>query len=83
VRGEKTFPIHLIYGLVYRALEREKEIQLLVERFMFEASKAGMPTTFETSQFCTEALEALSNEGWVRASYDPNLPLLKSYWTGS
>jgi len=83
VRGEKTFPIHLIYGLVYRALEREKEIQLLVERFMFEASKAGMPTTFETSQFCTEALEALSNEGWVTASYDPNLPLLKSYWTGS
>ena len=83
IRGEKTFPIHLIYGLVYHALEREREIQLLVERFMFEASKAGMPTTFETSQFCTEALEALSNEGWVNASYDPNLPLLKNYWTGS
>ena len=78
-RGEKTFPVHLMYSVVYNALKAEKEIQCLAERFMFEAYKHKLPTTRETSEYCTETLEALVSEGWVTASYDPDLPLLRDY----
>ena len=78
-RDGKTFPIHLMYSVVYNALKAEREIQCLAERFMFEANKLKLPTTLETSEYCTETLEALTNEGWVKASYDPNLPLLRNY----
>jgi hypothetical protein len=49
---------------------------------MLEASRANMPTTYQTSEFCTEALEALVTEGWVKASYDPSLPRLRDYPKG-
>jgi len=83
VRDGKTLPKHLMYGVVFNSLKVEKEILFLAERFMMEASKAKLPTTFETSEFCTEALEALVTEGWVKASYDPTLPLLRQYPGGN
>ncbi len=83
IREGKTLPKHLMYGVVYNSLLQEKEIQLLAERFMFEAYKSRMPASAQTSEFCTEALEALVTEGWVKASYDPKLPLLKDYPSGA
>jgi flavin-dependent dehydrogenase len=79
VRDGKTLPMHLMYGVVYNALKHEKEILFLAERFLFEANKVRLPTTMDTSQYCTETLEAMVTEGWVKASYDPNLPLLRDY----
>ncbi len=79
VKGEKVLPIYLVYGIVYKSLLREKEIQCLVERFMYQARLDKMPPSPELAQFCTEALEALVAGGWVRASYDPKLPGLNEY----
>ncbi|HLK16643.1 MAG TPA: hypothetical protein VKT78_17690, partial [Fimbriimonadaceae bacterium] len=82
VRDGKTLPVYLIYGLVYKALQKEREIQCLSERFLFQAQMEKMPPSAEISQFCTEALEALVTEGWVKASYDSSVPLLNDYPAG-
>ncbi len=82
VRGDKVLPIYKIYGIVYKSLQKESEIQLLAERFMYQASLDRMPPSPELGQFCTETLEAMVTEGWVKASYDATLPTLRGYPTG-
>jgi flavin-dependent dehydrogenase len=78
-RGGKTLPNHRFYGIVFRSLLAEQEIQLLAERFMFEAAKLKIPANALTSNLCRETLEALVAEGWVKSSYDPTFPLLRDY----
>jgi flavin-dependent dehydrogenase len=75
-RGAQIWPLNGIYRCVYRALSREREIQFLAERFIFELGLAKMPVSEMMARICLEALEALVTEGWVRASYDPAIPLL-------
>jgi flavin-dependent dehydrogenase len=75
-KGAKRWPIKGYYGCVYRALQKESEIQLLAERFIFELVKLKVEMKREHAEVCLETLEALVTEGWVTASYDPSLPLL-------
>ncbi len=49
---------------------------MLAERFIFGAQREGIPLSTDTARSCLEALEALIVEGWVKASYDPDVPLL-------
>lgn len=76
VRDGKTLPIHLLYGLVYKALKKEKEIQFLCERFIYEAERAKVEFNETMAHFCLETLEALVIEGWVKASFDPKVAML-------
>lgn len=75
-RGEDVWPLKLVYKFVYNALTREKEVQLLAERFPFEAQKDNVQFSRDLAMLCMEALEALVAEGWVKASYDPKVPRL-------
>ena len=77
-RGANTLPIVGTYKYVYNALKRENEIQMLAERFMYESERDGRPASQDVATKCLETLEALVSEGWVKASYDPSLPLLES-----
>jgi hypothetical protein len=76
VRDHKTFPIHLYFGLVYEALKKERELQLISERLGFLAQLQRIPLGAPLAQVTMETLEVLVHEGWVKASYDPTLPLL-------
>jgi len=76
-KGEQVWPLNGVYKCIYRAFQsRETEIQLLAERFIFELTKEKIPVSTDMARICLESLEALVTEGWVKASYDPNLPLL-------
>ena len=76
-KGEQVWPLNGVYKCIYRAFaSRDREIQLLAERFIFELRKENIPISTDIARICLEALEALVTEGWVTASYDPNLPLL-------
>jgi flavin-dependent dehydrogenase len=76
-KGAKVWPLTRIYKFVFNALLKEREIELLAERFIFEAMKDKMPINDSVARGCMEALEALVAEGWVKSSYDPSLPLLE------
>jgi flavin-dependent dehydrogenase len=75
-RGEKVWPLTLIYKAVYNSLKRECEIQPLAEMFMFELQKEKIEASRKTALLCLETLESLVAEGWVAAHFDPSLPLL-------
>jgi hypothetical protein len=67
-----------VSNFVFKVLEREQEILLLAERFMYEARKDGIPPSDSLAQSCIEVLEGLVAEGWVHASYNPSIPLLQA-----
>ena len=75
-KGEQILPLNGIYKCIHKALTREREIEPLAERCIFEIQKAGFPMSADMARICLEAIEALVTEGWVKASYDPNIPLL-------
>ncbi|MDR3688116.1 MAG: NAD(P)/FAD-dependent oxidoreductase [Fimbriimonas sp.] len=76
-RGEQVWPLNGVYRCIYRAFQsREREIQLLAERFIYELQRDGIPLSSDMARICLETLEALVTEGWVKASYDPSIPLL-------
>lgn len=76
-KGEKIWPLNGVYKCIYKALNsREKEIELLAERFILELRKEKLPVSQDMARICLEALEALVTEGWVTASYDPEIRLL-------
>ena len=77
-KGSRLWPLDKVYKFVFNALDREQEILLLAERFMYEARKDGIPPSDTLAQSCIEVLEGLVAEGWVRASYDPSVPLLQA-----
>ena len=75
-RGNQVLPLNGVYKCVYKALTRETEIELLAERFIFEMRSERIPISTHMARASLEVLEALVTEGWVRASYDPELRLL-------
>jgi flavin-dependent dehydrogenase len=74
--GSQVWPLNMVYKCVFNALSREKEIQPLAERFIFELQREKIPVSEEMARACLETLESLVTEGWVKARYEPNLPLL-------
>jgi hypothetical protein len=75
-RGANIWPLNGIYKVVYEALQRESEMEYLVERIVYEIQRAGIPMSEEIAQISMETLEGLVTEGWVSASFDPAKPLL-------
>ncbi len=75
-KGTRVWPLSLVYKCVYNALSREVEIQPLAERFILELQKENFPISEEIARACLETLESLVTEGWVKARFDPSLPLL-------
>ncbi len=76
IKGDKTLPIHLFYKLIFEGLKKEKEILALAERVAYLARLEGMTIDTALRQSTLEALEVMVVEGWVKASYDPSVPML-------
>ncbi len=76
-KGDRIWPLNGVYKCIHKALASgEREIQLLAERIMYELSREEVRLSPTLAKIALEALEALVTEGWVTASYDPNLSLL-------
>ena len=73
IRGDKMLPARGVYRFMVQALTRSNRVQDLVERIQKEwlpspeSGVAGLRTA-------VESLEAMTNDGWVSASYDPTAP---------
>ncbi len=76
-RDGKVLPLHQFYGLVYKALQQEREIRPITERIALQVRREGVALTQDLRQFCMETLEAMIAEGWVKAFYDPAVPMLR------
>jgi len=75
-RDGKTLPMYLLFGFVFRALQKEREILFIWERTGFEAKRAGFTRTRELARVWFEVLEVLVIEGWVEASFDPAVQMM-------
>ncbi len=77
-REAAILPLHLAYGAMVEALKRESELQLVLERFVFEFKKHGVVTQYDACFWIgCETLEAMLSEHWVIGRFDASLPQLK------
>lgn len=65
-RGHVTLPIYMAYGAMVAALNAASELDLLIDRFVFESRKLGFREDYESLAITAlEILEAMLVEGWV------------------
>ena len=77
-RGHNVLPDYRLFGAMRAALEKEKELPFVLERFAFEARARGIggPTINYVST-AVQILEAMLGEGWVKGALDPNERVLR------
>ncbi|RYG24911.1 hypothetical protein EON82_09050 [bacterium] len=75
VRGERMLPVYNQVGMLVDLLQQESRYHVLM-RHLEELAKRDV---FVRSVLpdVPETLEAMINDGWIKASYDPSLPVLK------
>ncbi len=65
-RGQVTLPNYLAYGAMIAALNSVSELDLLIDRFVFESRKIGFREDYESLAISAlEILEAMLVEGWL------------------
>ncbi len=75
VRGERILPLYSLVLMLVDTLGHESRYPHLM-RYL-EALARKMPFVAQALPGVPEALEAMISDGWITASYDPSLPLLK------
>lgn len=72
-RGPATLPIWLAYGAMYDALQVANNLDVLLDRFVYEARKRGFREGYEGIALTgLELLEAMLVEGWVDGDVVPD-----------
>ncbi len=74
IRGERVLPVYSQVGLLVDLLQRESRFPVLM-RHLDELAKTD-PFVAECLPSVPEILEAMISDGWIKASYDPRLPLM-------
>lgn len=77
-RGTHTLPRHGLYEAVIQVLLRTKEVVPMFQ--MLDAYRLQKHPKFDRNAFLSnavQALDAMVNEGWVKASFDPTKPVMK------
>ncbi len=81
-RGPVVLPDCKAYGAMYAALQAENELDVLIDRFVFEVRKRGLNKDYEGSAVSgLEILEAMLAEGWVRGEHAPGGKSIGFYTT--
>ena len=75
VRGERRLPVYSQVGLLIDLLQQESRYPVLMERLREMARQDSFVA--QVVPIAGETLEAMISDGWIKASYDPRLPLLK------
>lgn len=82
VRGERVLPVVGVIDFVVYLLQLERTSAGILKRVREEASRRRSDPGFMADlRKIPQALEAMILDGWVRASYDPSLPLLNASGT--
>lgn len=75
VRGDRVLPLFSQTLMVFEYLQKEPRLPHFL-RLLGELA-ASDPFVAQALPEVPETIEAMINDGWVEASYDPNLPLLR------
>lgn len=77
VRGDRLLPVQGIFEFLLFVLERESRLPAILNMVNQEAQRRVNDHAFGRGvlPWLPQGLEALINDGWVKASYDPSLPL--------
>lgn len=75
VRGERILPLFSQVLMLVDLLREESRYPFLMRRL--EALSKTVPFVAKALPEVAETLEAMINDGWIDASYDPRLPLLQ------
>lgn len=77
VRGNKTLPVSSVIEVLVGILERNQTAQDIIANIQYLAQNHYTDADFMANIVVKlpEALEAMIEDGWVKASYDPSLPL--------
>jgi flavin-dependent dehydrogenase len=81
-RGGRVLPIRSHAALMVGILEKERRMPVIVQMIMDLVNQnPGHPVYRDLHSTGIEVLEAMVRDGWVKASFDPNLPLGNLYTT--
>ena len=75
VRGERILPVYSQIGLLVELLQQESRYPVLIQRL--QAMAQHDPFVAQVLPIAAETFEAMISDGWIKASYDPRLPLMK------
>lgn len=77
VRDQKVLPLMGVIEFLVNILQRESKLPGILARLEEAAAKHAKDADFMFSvmNHVTLAMEAMITDGWVKASYDPSLPL--------
>jgi len=76
-RGDRILPEEGIFLFLLNILRLESDLPLVVERLRaaLEPFRVDPVKRNELALNATQGLEAMINDGWIDASYDPSMPL--------
>ena len=74
VRGERILPVHSQVGLLVDVLQKESRFPAIVTHLMERAKTDAFVAS--VIPVVSETIEAMINDGWIKASYDSSLPLM-------
>jgi len=75
VRGDRVLPLFSQVLLVFEFLKKESRLPQFFR--LLQDLAASDPFVAQALPEVPETLEAMINDGWIEASYDPSLPLLR------
>lgn len=73
VRGDKVLPIYAQIELIVNVLQRDTRFPAVM--MMLDEVRRFRPDVAALMPYVPEAIEAMIRDGWIDASYDPELPL--------
>ena len=75
VRGERILPVFSQIAMLVDLLQREPRLPHLMRQLQEMAKREAFVA--QALPVVPDALEAMISDGWIKASYDPKMPLLK------
>jgi len=83
-REGKVLPLQGHFGVLVQLLQRESSLPNIVRMMeQMAVQHAGDPTAMTFLSMLPEALEGMIRDGWIRASYNPKLPLAQLFQQGT
>lgn len=83
-REGKVLPLQGHFGVLVQLLQRESSLPNIVRMMEAMAKQhAGDPTAMNFLSMLPEALEGMIRDGWIRATYNANLPLAQLFQQGT
>jgi len=78
IREGKILPLQGHFEVLVNLLQRERRLPVIAQMMSQMAQQsANDPEAMTFLSMLPEAIEGMIRDGWIRASYDPSLPLVQ------